>query len=291
MMDSGSTLERVLRGASSALATIGQKVLRGDRLDGADGLALYDSGDLLRIGRMADHIRRQKNSNDGYYIVNRYLNPTNVCWVDCQLCAWARKLGEEGGYTMAIDEAVAEAGRGWDGIVTELHIVGGLHPTLPFSYYTDLLRALKSAYPGIHLKAWTMVELDWFTRLAKCSLTEVLSELKAAGLDSCPGGGAEIFATRAHDLIARNKMTGDRWLEIAGECHRLGIRTNATILYGHVETPAERIDHLLRLRELQDETGGFQCIVPLSFHPENTYLRDVAPATGRLDLMTIAISR
>lgn len=285
-------LRRILGGSPHpGLVAAGEKVLAGERLSFEDGVALYESDDLLRVGMLANLVRERKNGNAGYYIVNRYLNPTNVCWVDCQLCAWARKLGEDGGYAMTIEQAVKEAGSGLDGAVSEIHIVGGLHPTLPFSYYTDLLRALKAAYPGVHLKAFTMVEIDWFARLAKKPLDETIRLLKEAGMDSCPGGGAEIFAKRAHDLIARNKMSGDRWLAVARACHLEGVRTNATMLYGHVETPAERIDHLLRLRALQDETGGFQCIVPLSFHPENTYLRDVPPATGRLDLMTVAVSR
>jgi len=287
-----NSLRRVMADCTDRrLVGIGEKVIAGERLSFEDGVALYDSGDLLRIGKIANYVREKKNGNLGHYIVNRYLNPTNVCWVDCQLCAWARKIGEEGGYTLSIEQAVKEAGDGYDGTVSEIHIVGGLHPTLPFSYYTDLLRALKRAFPGIHLKAFTMVEIDWFSRLAKKSLAETITILKEAGMDSCTGGGAEIFAQRAHDLVARNKMPADRWLAVAREVHRQSIRTNATMLYGHVETPAERIDHLLRLRALQDETGGFQCIVPLSFHPENTYLRDVRPATGRLDLATIAVSR
>lgn len=284
-------LELLGRSPDRRIRAAGEKVVRGERLDFDDGLALAESEDLPRLGALANLVRERKNGDAGFYIVNRYLNPTNLCWVDCQLCAWARKPGEEGGYTLSIEEAVREAGKGWDGSVSEIHIVGGLHPTLPFSYYTGLLQALKGAFPGVHLKAWTMVELDWFARIAKKPLDETIAILKDAGMDSCPGGGAEIFAKRSHDLIARNKMSGERWLAVARAVHRQGIRTNATILYGHVESPAERVDHLLRLRDLQDETGGFQAIVPLAFHPENTWLRDVPPTTGRLDLSIIALSR
>ena len=222
-------------------------------------------------------MREERHGNLAFYNVNRYLNPTNLCWVDCALCAWAKKVNEPGGYEMAIDECVAEAGKGYSEAVTEFHIVGGLHPTWPFDYYTGLMRALKETFPGVHLKAWTMVELDWIAQIGKMPLDEAIRRLRDAGMDSCPGGGAEIFARRVRDIICTNKISGERWLEVARECHRQGVRTNATMLYGHVETAEERVDHLLRLRELQDETGGIPGLIPLAFHPENTPLAHLPP--------------
>jgi aminodeoxyfutalosine synthase len=223
--------------------------------------------------------------------VNRYLNPTNLCWVDCALCAWAKKVNEPGGYELAIDECVEEAGRGYSEAVTEFHIVGGLHPTWPYEYYTGLLAALKEKFPAVHLKAFTMVEIDWIARIGNRTIVDTIRDLRAAGMDSCPGGGAEIFERKVRDVICRNKISGERWLEIARECHREGVRTNATILYGHVETDEDRVDHLLRLRDLQDETGGFTGLIPLAFHPENTPLAHLPATSGQLDLRVIAASR
>ena len=275
----------------SDLAPIAEKVLAGQRLSFDDGVALFATRDFLGLGRLANHAREQRHGNLAFYNVNRYLNPTNLCWVDCALCAWAKKVNEPGGYEMAIDECVAEAGKGYSEAVTEFHIVGGLHPTWPFSYYTGLLRALKDKFPGVHLKAWTMVELDWIASIGKLPLDEAIRQLRDAGMDSCPGGGAEIFARRVRDIICKNKISGERWLEVARECHRQGVKTNATMLYGHVETAEERVDHLLRLRELQDETGGIPGLIPLAFHPENTPLADLPASTGQLDLRVIAASR
>jgi aminodeoxyfutalosine synthase len=236
-------------------------------------------------------VRERRHGNTGYYNVNRYLNPTNLCWVDCALCAWARKPGVDGGYTMSIEEAVAESAAGWHDGITELHIVGGLHPSLPYSWYLDLLRALKARFPGVHLKAWTMVEIDWIARVGKRDVIDVIRDLKAAGMDSCPGGGAEIFEKRVRDVICRDKISGERWLEIARLCHENGVRTNVTMLYGSVETVEDRVDHLVRIRELQDETAGFLGFIPLAFHPEETQLPHLPPATGLTDLKVIAVAR
>ena len=277
--------------AGSELAPIAEKVRGRERLSFEDGVTLFRTRDFLGLGRLANEVRERLHGNTAYYNVNRYLNPTNLCWVDCALCAWAKKVNEPGGYEMAIDEVVEEAGKGYSEAVTEFHIVGGLHPTWPFEYYTGLLRALKSRFPGVHLKAWTMVELDWIARIGGRSIPDTIRDLRAAGMDSCPGGGAEIFARRVRDVICRNKISGERWLEIARECHRLGVRTNATMLYGSVETVEERVAHLLRLRELQDETGGFSGLIPLAFHPENTPLAHLPETSGRTDLRVIAVSR
>jgi len=275
----------------SELAPIAEKVSGGGRLDFEDGMRLFATRDFLGLGRLANRVREQRHGNLAFYNVNRYLNPTNLCWVDCALCAWAKKVNEPGGYEMAIEECLQEAGRGYTETVTEFHIVGGLHPTSPFDYYTGLLRGLKERFPRVHLKAWTMVELDWIARVGGKPLAETIRELKAAGMDSCPGGGAEIFAKRVRDIICTNKISGERWLEVARECHRQGVRTNATMLYGHVETAEERVDHLLRLRQLQDETGGIPGFIPLAFHPENTPLAHLPASTGRLDLRVIAAAR
>lgn len=289
MSDASDRLEAGLR--NSDLAPVAAKVLAGKRLSFDDGIRLFRSRDFLGLGRLANFAREERHGNVAYYNVNRYLNPTNLCWVDCALCAWAKKVNEPGGYELAIDECVEEAGRGYSEAVTEFHIVGGLHPTWPYEYYTGLLAALKERFPGVHLKAFTMVEIDWIARMGNRSITETIRDLRAAGMDSCPGGGAEIFERKVRDVICRNKISGERWLEIARECHREGVRTNATILYGHVETDEDRVDHLLRLRDLQDETGGFTGLIPLAFHPENTPLAHLPATSGQLDLRVIAASR
>jgi aminodeoxyfutalosine synthase len=275
----------------SDLAPIAEKVFARERLSFEDGVRIFTTRDLLGAGRLANLVREERHGNLAYYNVNRYLNPTNLCWVDCALCAWAKKVNEPGGYEMAIGECVEEAGKGYSEAVTEFHIVGGLHPTWPFEYYTGLLRALKERFPGVHCKAWTMVELDWIARIGNRSIPDTIRELKDAGMDSCPGGGAEIFEKRVRDVICKNKISGERWLEIARECHRLGVRTNATMLYGSVETAEDRVDHLLRLRTLQDETGGFTGLIPLAFHPANTPLAHLPETSGQLDLRVIAAAR
>jgi aminodeoxyfutalosine synthase len=275
----------------SDLSPIAEKVLSGQRLTFEDGVRLFTTRDFLGLGRLANHVREARHGNVAYYNVNRYLNPTNLCWVDCALCAWAKKVNEPGGYEMAIDECVAEAGKGYSDAVTEFHIVGGLHPTWPFEYYTGLMRALKERFPGVHLKAWTMVEIDWIAKVGHRSIQDTIRELHASGMDSCPGGGAEIFERRVRDVICTNKISGERWLEVARECHLQGVRTNATILYGSVETVEDRVDHFLRLRALQDETGGFTGMIPLAFHPENTPLAHLPETSGQTDLRVIAAAR
>jgi aminodeoxyfutalosine synthase len=284
--------DRVLsRLARTPLATIAEKTAAGERLSFEDGVTLFRSRDFLGVGALANLVREKRHGNVAYYNVNKYLNPTNLCWVDCGLCAWARKPGVEGGYAMSIKECVAEAEAGWHDGVTELHIVGGLHPTLPYEWYLELLRALKHRFPAVHLKAWTMVEVDWIARVGKKPLDAAILDLKAAGMDSCPGGGAEIFAKRVRDVICTDKISGERWLEVARRCHLLGVQTNVTMLYGSVETDEERVDHLVRTRALQDETHGFLGFIPLAFHPEGTKLPDVPPAEGMTDLKVIAVSR
>ncbi|HSO22733.1 MAG TPA: aminofutalosine synthase MqnE [Chondromyces sp.] len=275
-----------------ALRPIAEKVLAGQRLDRADGLLLASTEDLLGVGTMANLVRERLHGDRTYYNINRHLNPTNVCVASCRLCAYYVPWRErEEGWTYSVEQAVEIAARDVDESVSELHIVGGLHPKLLVDYYEDLFRALKLRFPWIHLKALTMVELDFIARASRLGLEETIGRLREAGLDSCPGGGAEIFAPRVREQICDHKTDGGRWLEVARTVHEAGIRSNCTMLYGHIETAAERVDHLLALRALQDETGGFQCLIPLAFHPANTALDHLPPTGGRLDLQTIALSR
>jgi aminodeoxyfutalosine synthase len=277
----------------SALQGILEKVQHAERLSLEEGVALFRTTDLANLGRAANIVRERINADRTYFNVNRHINYTNICAIDCQLCqgAYARKPGEEGGYTMQLEQVFGFAEQEYSEALTEFHIVGGLNPELPFSYYTDLLKGLRSRFPHVHLKAFTMVELDFFVKITRRSLESIIEELREAGLGSCPGGGAEIFAERARPLIAGHKISGKRWLEVARTVHKMGIRSNATMLYGHIETFEERVDHLIRLRELQDETGGFQCFIPLAFHPENTFYANLPVTTGIDDLKTIAVSR
>jgi len=275
-----------------ALAPVAEKVLAGERLDGDDALLLATTDDLLGVGRLANLVRERLHGDRTYYNINRHLNPTNVCVASCKLCAFYVPWRErEEGWTYSVEQAVEIAARDLDESVSELHIVGGLHPKLLVDYYEDLFRALKQRFPWVHLKALTMVELDFLARASRLSLEDTIVRLRDAGLDSCPGGGAEIFAPMVREQICDHKTDGGRWLDIARTVHLAGIRSNCTMLYGHVETAAERVDHLLQLRQLQDETGGFQCLIPLAFHPENTELDHLPPTGGRLDLQTIAVSR
>jgi aminodeoxyfutalosine synthase len=273
------------------LPAIAARVAVGDRLSFADGVVLATTPDLLAVGRLANAVRERLHGDVTYFNVNRHLNPTNVCVASCALCAFAEKYGGSRGWTYSVEEAVEVAARDMSPAVTELHVVGGLHPKLGVDYFEALFRALKARFPWVHLKALTMVELDFLAMRAKLPLEEILRRLVAAGLDSCPGGGAEIFAERVRAVICDHKTSGDRWLEIAGAVHRFGLKSNCTMLYGHIETPEERVDHLVRLRELQDSTGGLQCFIPLAFHPANTRLSHISPTSGTLDLQTIATAR
>lgn len=273
------------------LNSIHSKVLAGERLSAEDGLALFRSPDILAVGWMANYVREKLHGNVTYFNVNRHINHTNVCVAACRLCAFGRKKDVPGAYTMALEEAFQAAASGYTEAVTEFHIVGGLHPDLPFEYFTDLVRGLKERFPGVHIKAFTMVEIAFFAKRYKMAIREVLEKLKAAGVDSMPGGGAEIFADRVRHIICDHKIDGSEWLDIARIAHQVGLKSNATMLYGHIENDEDRIDHMLRLRELQDETHGLQTFIPLAFHPDNTPLQHLPWTTGMLDLRTIAVSR
>jgi aminodeoxyfutalosine synthase len=281
-----------LRLRDPGLETIAEKVLGGVRLNRDDGLLAATTNDLLGVGRLANLVRERLHGDTTYFNINRHLNPTNVCVASCKLCAFYVPWRErDEGWTYTVDQAVEIAARDVDETVSELHIVGGLHPKLLVGYYEDLFRALKRRFPWIHLKALTMVELDFIAKASRITLEDLLGRLRDAGLDSCPGGGAEIFAERVRNEICDHKTDGARWLDIARTVHTAGIKSNCTMLYGHIETAEERVDHLIALRELQDETGGFQCLIPLAFHPENTALDHLPPTGGRLDLQTLAVSR
>ena len=275
----------------SRLEPIAARVLSAERLSAEDGLALFNSHDLLALGWLANHVREKRHGNIVYFNVNRHINPTNVCVAHCKLCAFGRSPDSPGAYTFALEEVFQRAAQGVSEGATEFHIVGGLHPDLSFDYYLDLIRGLKSRFPHVHLKAFTAVEVHYYSRLAKISIKDVLVKMKEAGVDSLPGGGAEIFHPRARRLICDHKVSGTVWLQIARTAHEIGMRSNATMLYGHVENHEERVDHLLRLRELQDKTRGFQTFIPLAFHPANTPLEHLPGPTGLDDLKTIAVSR
>ena len=273
------------------LKPIAEKVLGRERLSFDDAVTLYRSPDILALGWLANRVRERMHGNLTYFNVNRHINPTNVCVAACRLCAFGRKKDAPGAYTMALDEAFASAASGYSEAVTEFHIVGGLHPDLPFQYYLDLISGLKERFPQVHLKALTMVEIAFLAKRAKLTIEETLRQLKNAGLDSLPGGGAEIFHERVRRVICDHKIDGDQWLDTARTAHKIGLKSNATMLYGHVENEEDRADHLVRLRELQDETHGFQTFIPLAFHPANTPLQHLFTTTGMLDLKQIAIGR
>jgi len=268
-----------------------EKVLARERLSANDAMALYRTGDILAVGWLANQVRERMHGDKTYFNVNRHINPTNVCVAACRLCAFGRKKDSLGAYTMALEEAFETAASGYSEAVTEFHIVGGLHPDLPFQYFLDLVSGLKQRFPQVHLKAFTMVEVAYLAKRAKLSIAETLQRLKAAGVDSLPGGGAEIFADRVRHVICDHKIDGDQWLDTARTAHQIGLKSNATMLYGHVENDEDRVDHLLKLRALQDETGGFQTFIPLAFNPDNTVLEHLPKTSGMLDIKQIAVSR
>ncbi len=273
------------------LTPIAEKVFYEQRLNFDDGVALYRSPDILAVGWLANWVREKMHGDIAYFNVNRHINPTNVCVAACRLCAFGRKKDAPGAYTMALEEAWQRAAEGYSEAVTEFHLVGGLHPDLQLEYFLDLIRGLKQRFPKVHIKAFTMVEIAFLARRSKLSIRETIQKLKDAGVDSMPGGGAEIFADRVRHIICDHKIDGGEWLETARIAHQLGMRSNATMLYGHVENDEDRVDHLLRLRALQDETGGFQTFIPLAFHPDNTALDHLPRTSGMTDIRQIAVGR
>lgn len=283
-----------LRLEDADLQPIADKVLAGERLDLADGVALYNSNDLLAIGWLAHHVREKLHGRRTYFNVNRHINPTNVCIASCKLCAFGRKPDAPGAYTMALEEAFRTAGENWTEAVTEFHIVGGLHPDLPFQYYVDLIRGLKERFPSVHLKAFTAVEIGYYAHITRMTVKEILERLKDAGLGSLPGGGAEIFAPAVRRVICDHKIGAHMWLKVHRTAHELGLHSTATMLYGHIESGEDRADHLVQLRGLQDQTRGFQTFIPLAFHPANTELGKMVEwdeTSGFMDLKNIAVAR
>jgi len=268
-----------------------RKVNEGQRLSFEDGLTLYRSPDLLGVGWMANAVRERLHGNTTYFNVNRHINPTDVCVASCRLCAFGKRAKDPKAYTMSLEQVWETAGRGWSEAVTEFHIVGGLHPELTLDWYCEMLRGLKQRFPQVHLKAFTMVEIGYLAQRTKLSVRETLERLREAGMDSLPGGGAEIFSERVRRIICDHKITGEQWLEVARTAHRLGLHSNCTMLYGHIETEEDRVDHLLKLRALQDETGGFVTFIPLAFHPDNTPLQHVPKTTGFADIREVAVAR
>jgi len=273
------------------LKPILEKVEAGRRLSYDDGVTLYRTSDILSVGYMANLVRERLHGSVTYFNVNRHINPTDVCVASCRLCAFGKRVRDPKAYTMSLEEVWHRAGEGWTEAVTEFHIVGGLHPELTLDWYCEMLRGLKDRFPQVHLKAFTMVEVGYLAQRAKISVREVLERLRDAGMDSLPGGGAEIFCDRVRRIICDHKITGEQWLETARTAHLLGLRSNCTMLYGHIENDEDRADHLVKLRELQDETGGFVTFIPLAFHPDNTALQHISKTTGFADIKNIAVAR
>jgi aminodeoxyfutalosine synthase len=274
------------------LQQISEKVAAGERLSFDDGVHLFETPDLLGLGALANRERERRHGDRTYFNHNLRLEATNVCEASCLFCSFARlRPGDPGAHTMNVEQVLAKLRQRAHEPLTEIHIVNGLHPGLPFDYYKDLLRGLKAIRPDVHLKCFTAVEIAFFADLYGLSDERVLVELREAGLDSLPGGGAEIFAPRVRRKICHDKCDGDRYLFIHRTAHRLGMRTNVTMLYGHIETMEERVDHMLRARALQDETGGFQAFIPLAFHPDNNQMRKL-PAPSATDTLRVhAVAR
>jgi aminodeoxyfutalosine synthase len=278
--------------ASAGLADIAGKLAAGERLGPGDGVRLFECPDLLAVGALANRERERRHGAETFYNFNIRLEATNVCAANCLFCSFARlRPGDPGSYTMSLEEIFDKLRARAHQPLTEVHVVNGLHPDLPFSYYLDMLRGLKRVRPGIHLKCFTAVEIAFFADLYGMTDEQVLRELMAAGLDSLPGGGAEIFAERVRRKICDDKCGADRYLAIHRLAHRLGMRTNITMLYGHIETAAERVDHMLRVRALQDDTGGLQAFIPLAFHPDNNQMRKLPAPTAADTLRVLAVSR
>ena len=276
---------------SDFIKHIENKVDAAERLTAEEGLRLYETDNPHTLGRLANKVRERLNGNDAYYIVNRHINYTNVCVNACRFCAFSKKPGEPGGHTMGLEEVFERAAPAAGDGSTELHIVGGVDPDLPLAYYVDMIAGLRERHPSVCIQALTAAEIAHLADASGMTDAEVLAKLKDAGLTALPGGGAEVFSTRVRQLVCPDKISGERWLSASRDAHRLGIPTNATMLYGHVETLEERIEHFVRLREAQDETGGFLCFIPLPFHPENTAMADLRRTSSIDDLKTFAMAR
>jgi aminodeoxyfutalosine synthase len=274
-----------------ALVPVYEKVLERARLSLKDGLTLFNSPDLLGVGYLANIVRERLHGRKAFYIYNQHLNYSNICVNGCKFCAFGKKAGEEGAYEMTLAEIFARVEARLHEPITEIHIVGGCHPDLPFSFYEEMLRGIKALRPQVHLQAFTAVEVAHLAKLNRTSVADTLEALRDAGLGSLPGGGAEVFSNRVRQALCPQKLSPEGWLETAQIAHRLGLNTNATMLYGHMESFEERVDHMLKLRNAQDETGGFLSFIPLAFHPQNTGLDHLQGPSAFDDLKTLAVSR
>ena len=275
----------------SELADIYAKVVAGQRLSREDGLRLFESQDLLTTGFLANLVREKLHGQRTYWVYNQHINYSNICTNGCRFCAFSRRLGEEGGFVLTVDQMANKVRERLPEPITEIHVVGGCHPDLSLSYYVDLVRTIKELRPEVTVKAFTAVEVAHLAQNEGLAISQVLLALKEAGVEALPGGGAEVFSNRVRQLLCPEKLSSNGWLEVAKEAHQLGMRSNATLLYGHLETAAERVDHLLALREMQDETGGFITFIPLAFQSANTGIAPLQERTGYTDLKTIAVSR
>jgi len=275
----------------AGLGEILEKVEAGERLDFADGLALYHSKEILALGYLANLVRNRINGDRAYFIYNQHINYSNICTNLCKFCAFGKDKSSDLAYEMDLAQVKEKVRARLDEPITEIHMVGGIHPDLPFAYYLDLLRGIKEVRPAVHIQAFTCVEIAHLAGLAGKSVADTLSDLRDAGLGSIPGGGAEVFAPRIRKLTCERKLPGDQWLEVAKTAHRQGLHTNATMLYGHIETMEERLEHLDALRSAQDETKGFLAFIPLAFHPQNTEMSSLSRTTGIDDLKNIAVAR
>ena len=275
----------------AGLGNILAKVEANQRLTAADALQLYESPEILAIGYLANKVRNRLNGDKAYFIYNQHINYSNICTNLCKFCAFGKEKGSDKAYEMTVAEVKEKVRARLDEPITEIHMVGGIHPDLPFSYYLDILRAIKEVRPTVHIQAFTCVEIAHLAELAGKSVSETLTLLQEAGLGSIPGGGAEVFSPRIRELTCAKKLPGNDWLEVAKTAHRQGIHTNATMLYGHIETMAERVEHLQALRDAQDETGGFLAYIPLAFHPKNTEMAGLSRTSGIDDLKSIAVAR
>ena len=276
---------------AAGLGDILEKVRAGERLSVADGVRLYKTSDILAVGYLANLVRERLNGDRAYFIYNQHVNYSNICTNLCKFCAFGKDKESPQAYEMTVDEVKAKVRERLAEPITEVHVVGGIHPDLPYHYYLDMLRGIKEVRPEIHIQAFTCVEIAHLATLAGKSVTETLKELVDAGLGSIPGGGAEVFSPRIRQRTCEKKLSGEGWLEVAKAAHRIGLKSNATMLYGHIETMEERVEHLAALRAAQGETGGFLTFIPLAFHPKNTELHELAKTTGLDDLKNIAVAR
>jgi len=276
---------------NAGLGDILEKVQDGERLSVADGIRLFESPNLLAIGYLANIVRERKNGNNAYFIYNQHINYSNICTNLCKFCAFGKNKDSALAYEMSVEDVRAKVRERLSEPVTEIHMVGGIHPDLPYSYYTDVLTVIKAERPDVHIQAFTCVEIAHLAEISGLGTAGVLEDLKKAGLGSIPGGGAEVFSPRIRELTCEKKLSGSAWLEVAKTAHRLDLYTNATMLYGHIETIEERMEHLDMLRQAQDETGGFLAFIPLAFHPKNTELSRLSRTSGVDDLKIIAVAR